>query len=136
VILFMLQFAAVFSIADGGRYLALIIAICVVSRGCSALGIFVLRHMPGSNYTAMLGDGYGHGVKIFPGFMILAAAGLSFLYAGFAGPIVVAAVVLGYVAAMRKAYKAFGGVSGDLLGYSLVIGEVCGLIALAMLQRF
>ena len=136
VILFVLQFAAMYTIADGGRYLALIIAICVVSRGCSALAIFVLRHMPGSNYTAMLGESYGSGVKLFPGVMVLAAVGLSFLYAGGAGLIVIGAVILGYSLAMRKAYRAFNGVSGDLLGYSLVIGEVCGLMALALLQRF
>jgi len=136
VILFLLQFAAMYTIVDGGRYMALIIAICVVSRGCSALAIFVLRHMPGSNYTAMLGDNYGSGVKVFPIVMVLAAMGLSFFYVGYVGLIVVAAVVFGYCAAMRKAYKAFNGVSGDLLGYSMVIGEVCGLIALALLQRF
>jgi len=134
VILFLLQFAAVYTIADGGRYLALLIAVCVVSRSCSALAIFVLRHMPGSNYTAMLGENTGGGVKVFPCIVMLAVITLSFLYAGFSGIIVVAAVVLGYVIAMRKAYKALSGVSGDLLGYSLVVGEVCGLIALALMQ--
>jgi len=135
VILFILQFASVYTIADGGRYLALLIAICVISRACSAFAIFALRHMPGSNYTAMLGDNTGGGVKIFAGIMMFATICLSFIYAGFTGLIVSAAVVLGYSLALRKAYKAFKGVSGDLLGYSSVIGEVCGLIALALLQR-
>jgi len=135
-ILFVLQFAAVFTIVDGGRYMALLIAICVISRSCSALAIFVLRHMPISNYIAMLGGSIGKGVKAFSGLIMVAAVSLSFLYAGFVGLIVAAAVVVGYSLAMRKACKAFGGISGDLLGYALVIGELCGLIALALLQRF
>ncbi|MCL2377751.1 MAG: adenosylcobinamide-GDP ribazoletransferase [Defluviitaleaceae bacterium] len=135
-ILFILQFAAVYTIADGGRYLALFMAVCVISRSCSALAIFFLPHMPESNYIAMLGGSIGSGVKIAAGFIMAAAIGFSFLYAGPYGLIVAGAVVLGYALAIRKACKAFTGVSGDLLGYSMVIGELCGLIALALLQGF
>jgi len=134
VILFFLQFAAVYSIVESGRHLALLIAICTVSRGCSAFSIFVLRHMPESNYTANLGRDIGFWHKVFIVIAIVGTAALSFLYSGFAGLAVVFAVVLGYVLSMRIVYKDFGGVSGDLLGYSLVISELCGLIALALLQ--
>jgi len=133
VILFFLQFASVFSVVIGGRYWAMLIVICVISRGCSALAIFMLRHMPASNYAAMLGD-IGKEVKAYVSSMVLIAVGFAFFYAGFIGLIVSAAVILGYTAAMRKAYKGFDGVSGDLLGYSMVIGELCGLITLALLQ--
>jgi len=133
-VLFLLQFAAVYTVVDGGRYFALVIAVCVLSRSCSALSIFVLHHMPQSNYAAMLGEKTGILPKIF---IVIAGAGavaFAFLYAGAFGLIASAAVILGYAWAMRPVYKGFGGASGDLLGYSQVRGELCGLIALALLQ--
>jgi len=133
-ILFLLQFAAMFTIVESGRHLALLIVICVISRSCSALSIFVLRHMPISNYAATLGRNAGTASKVFVAFIVLGAVALSFLYAGIVGLAVSVATVLGYAAAMRVVYKDFKGISGDLLGYSLVISELCGLVALALLQ--
>ena len=137
-VLLLLQFAAVYTVienADGsGRYLKLLIAVSVVSRSCAALSIFVLRHIPQSSYAAMLGEKTGAPPKIFIVAMGLGAIALSFVYAGIFGLIVGLAVILGYVWSMRVVYKDFKGVSGDLLGYSLVISELCGLIALALLQ--
>ena len=132
--LFLLQFAAMFTIVESGRHLALLIVICVISRSCSALSIFVLRHMPISNYAATLGRGAGAASKVFVALVALGAVALSFLHAGIVGLAVCAATVLGYAAAMRVVYKDFKGISGDLLGYSLVISELCGLVALALLQ--
>jgi len=133
-ILFLLQFAAVYAVADGGQYLALLIAISVISRGLSSLVIFSLRHMPTSNYGAMLAQGNSVANKIFVVIVVLCAVMLSFLYAGAVALIVSAAVILGYAVAIRTVYKEFEGVSGDLLGYAMGISEVCGLIALALLQ--
>ena len=134
-ILFILQFAAMYTIADGKRFLALFIAICIVSRCCSAFAIVALRHMPISNYAAILGKNIGAIHKIAVVSIAFCAAGLSFLYAGFYGLIVCAAVVLGYTLAIRVVYRDFKGVSGDLLGYALVASELFGLIALALLQE-
>jgi len=133
-ILFLLQFAAMFSVVSSGRYFILLITICVVSRSCSAFSILALRHMPISNYGALLGTGGNRMNKAAILFVGIVAIVLSVFYAGFIGLIVPLAVVAGYVFAMRKVYKVFNGVSGDLLGYSMVIGELTGLIALALLQ--
>ena len=134
VILFLLQFAAMYTVVENGQFLALLITICVISRCCSALFIFVLRHMPISNYSAMLGQNIGVRHKMFVILIALCAIVLSFFYAGFLGLIVAMAVVFGCVIAINIVYKDFKGISGDLLGYSLVIGEVCGLIVLALFQ--
>jgi len=133
-ILFLLQFSAMFTIIEGGHFLALLIVICVISRCCSAFSIFVLRHMPISHYGAMLGQKVGAGNKVFILLLCFGSIVFSFLYAGFFGIIVSAVVVLGYAVAMRYVYRAFEGISGDLLGYALVISELCGLVALALLQ--
>ena len=132
-ILFLLQFAAMYTVAENGGAIALLISISVVSRSCSALSIFVLKHMPQSNYASLLAKNASASHKIFIVTTAVAAAGLSFHYAGILGLIVVAAVVLGYVAALAFAYKEFKGISGDLLGYAMVIAELCGLLALAVI---
>ncbi|MDR2184023.1 MAG: adenosylcobinamide-GDP ribazoletransferase [Clostridiales bacterium] len=132
-ILFLLKFGAMYSVAESGRYLALLIVICVISRSGSALSILVLRHMPESGYASMLAGKAGVGHKIFVVTFGMGAIMLAALYAGLAGLIVSGAVIVGYALAMRVAYKSMGGVSGDLLGYALVISELCGLIALALL---
>ena len=133
-ILFLLQFAAMFTIVDGGRFIILLISISVISRCCSALAIYVMPHMSISNYTAMLGKNVGVSNKIFVIFVAIAAFVFSFLFAGVYGLIVCGGVLLGYILAIRVVYRDFKGISGDLLGYALVISELFGLITLALLQ--
>jgi len=133
-ILLMMQFGAVYTIVGGGQYLLLIMGIMVVSRCCSSLCIFNFPHNPGSNYAPLLTQGIGWGHKMFVLLTAIMATGLSFGYAGYVGMIVLGTVFIGYFLAMLKAYRGFKGVSGDLLGFALVISECCGLIALAVMQ--
>ncbi|MCL2574408.1 MAG: adenosylcobinamide-GDP ribazoletransferase [Defluviitaleaceae bacterium] len=133
-ILFLLQFAAMYTIVESGRYFAMIAVICTLSRACSALAVLALRHMEGSNYAAMLGQKSGLLHGIFVVIVAICVTALAAVCFGIVGLTVSLSVIVGYAAAMRVVYKAFDGVSGDLLGYSLVIGELCGLIALALLQ--
>ena len=132
VLLFFLQFAAVYTVLENGRYLALLIAIPTISRCCSALSTFTLRHGSHSNYTTMLPQNLGHSYKVFVFAIAAIVAVASFIYAGALGLITIGLVIVGFAWSMRKVYKTFEGVSGDLLGYSLVIGELCGLIGLAV----
>jgi len=134
VILFLLQFAAIYTVAESGQYLMLLITICVVSRCCSALSIFTLRHADISHYGTLLSKNIGVSHKIFVLLIGFTIVSLSFFYAGILGVVVSVAVVLGFTLAMKTVYREFKGISGDLLGYSLVIGELCGLIAFALLQ--
>jgi len=133
-ILFLLQFAAMYTTVEGGRFLILLVSISIISRCCSAFAIFVVPHMPISNYTSMLGKNVGVLNKVFVMAVAILTIVFSFFFAGVYGLIVCGAVVLGYAWAMRVVYRDFKGISGDLLGYSLVIGELFGLIALALLQ--
>ena len=133
-VLFLLQFAAMYTITENKRYLAMFTAICVMSRCCSALSIFVMRHLPISGYSAMLGKNKHIKNRIFIIIIALIILTLSFLYADIIGLIVTITVILSYTAAIGIVYREFKGISGDLLGYSLVISELCGLIALALLQ--
>lgn len=133
-IVFLLQFAAMHEVANVGEYFALVIAISIISRCCSAFSIFTLRQMPQSNYGTLLKQSVRLSHKIFIFIVAIGIIIASFFYAGFLGLGVSAAVVLGYATAIRHAFKGFDGISGDLLGYALVISELCGLIAFAVLQ--
>jgi adenosylcobinamide-GDP ribazoletransferase len=134
IILLLLQFSAVYSIVENGKYLPLVISISVISRCCSTFSIFTLRHMSESNYTPLLKEGTGIFHKVFVVVVGVVTTGLTFLYGGVVGLLVILAVILGYGVAIRKASKSLNGISGDLLGYAMVIGELSGLIALATLQ--
>jgi len=133
-ILFLLQFAAVYTLVDGVRYLILLVTICVLSRCASAMAIFELKHMQGSNYAALIGQSIELRHKLFVIITALVTVVMAVFMAGAIGILVSVAVIVGYAIAMRVVYKSFDGVSGDLLGYSMVIGELCGLVALALLQ--
>jgi len=134
MILLLFQFAAMHTVAEVGRYLALVISISVISRCCSTFSIFTLRHTSQSHYAPLLAQHIRAPHKIFIVLLAIAVFVLSFLYAGLLGLFVLGAVVLGYACAIAYAYKGFKGISGDLLGYAMVIAELCGLFALAFIQ--
>jgi len=133
-ILFLIQFAAVHVISENSKYLSLLISISILSRSCSSFSIYVMRHIPHSGYVAMLTDKKRSAPVTFILFSILSAGFLSFICAGISGLITTVAVIIGYGCTITVVYKSFKGVSGDLLGYSLVLSELCGLIVLALLQ--
>lgn len=126
VLLAMFQFAAA-SDALGGDLRPLIL-IPVASRCGSALCVSLLRPIGHSEYAAMRRD---------PAAPIAAAAAFALalllggLLPGARGAVCAGATALGYALAMLWAYRALRGVSGDLAGFSLCLGELFGLIALA-----
>ena len=134
VIVLFMQFGAVHGIAQSRQYLFLMVGVMVISRCCAALSIFFLPHNLGSNYAPLLAQGVAGGHKVFVVLIKITALALSFSYAGYLGIIVLGAVLIGYSLAMLKAIRGFKGISGDLLGFALIISECCGFIALAVMQ--
>ncbi|MCL2126621.1 MAG: adenosylcobinamide-GDP ribazoletransferase [Treponema sp.] len=132
VVLVVLQFAAMYAIIDAGKNLAMLIIISVISRCCSSVSLLYLKAMPQSAYAALFKKNIRPSHKGFVIAVTALAAAAAFLSAGLNGLVVTACVVLGFTAAMAYAYREFRGVSGDVTGYSLVLGELCGLIALAV----
>ena len=122
------QFAACMS-AD--RLFSLLL-IPVISRAGSAWCVLRLPALGHSQYAQ------NEQMRILKSLScIVAAIGalallLMLIFGGWRSLIVGAAVAGGYAFAMRRCVKALGGVSGDLAGFSLVIAELCGLIALAI----
>jgi adenosylcobinamide-GDP ribazoletransferase len=132
-VLFVLQFAALYVVVESGKRFTLLIVITVISRCCSSMSIMCLKPMPQSGYANMFRQNTGITHKAFVVFTAACSIALSFLLAGAYGVGTVLSVVLGYTAAMAYAYVNLKGVSGELAGYSLGIGELCGLFALAVI---
>ena len=97
------------------------------------MSVLCLKTMDGSGYAKNFKEGTGLPHKLFPAATIFAALALSFIFAGEFGLFVPCAVILGYALALWRPYKEFQGVSGDLAGFAIVLSELCGLLALALI---
>lgn len=130
-LLIMAQFA-LFASAGEDTDLVVLALIPTVSRTISALAVTVLRPMSVSEYSGA----YRRGVKrshaaalsallaleLAAGFVLSGLAGLSLL-----------GVALGYIHHARRAFRSLDGMSGDISGYALTFGELCGVAVLVLI---
>lgn len=126
-ILMLLMFAAAKDTL--GKDLNALLFIPVASRCMSAFCVTYLPAIGHSEYSGMQKRGATPVVAIA---LLATALLLGGLFAGGRCVVALTAVFLGYGLAMLRAFRSLGGVSGDLAGFSLCIGELCGLIALAV----
>ena len=129
--LMIMQFAAAVSMELDGSLAGIALAfIPVISRCCSALAVTVLPPMNGSQYAGQERRKAVHAVV----YLVLAAAftAVAFVLCGRYGFAVIG-VLAGYGLALLRAYRSLEGMNGDISGYALTIGELCGLIVLAVL---
>ena len=130
-LLVVLQFALFASAGADADCFALML-IPIVSRTAAGLGVTVLRPMSTSEYAGA----YRKGVKpshiaIFT-VVLLVTVILGFVLLGKYGFASIA-VVLGYLLALRRAFRSLDGMSGDISGYALTIGELCGIAVYALI---
>ena len=64
--------------------------------------------------------------------MLVCTGMIAQLWLGGWALIAIAATAAGYALSMAHAVKLLNGVSGDLAGYALSVGELCGLAALSI----
>ena len=131
-VLFVLQFAAAYAVIEQGRQLALLLCIPILSRCCAALSLLCLKATSQSVYAKMFTQNTTRGHQLCILCIALAGMALSYFMARSDGLLVAASVAAGFAGAMTWAYKALRGVSGDLAGFALVTGELCGLVAMAV----
>ena len=96
----------------------------------SAFCVTALRPIGHSQYTAL---NRSAATPIAAGVMLLLTLVVGGIWISARAAVCLSAVAAGYALAMAAAVRALKGVSGDLAGYSLCVGELCGLIALAIL---
>ena len=131
VLLVMMQFAAFCCMKDTSNIFALIL-IPTISRCIAAFCVTALRPLSTSEYS---GD-YRKRIKkshlVFLTVATAAAGVLGFIFLGKYGYTAVA-VAAGYLLYMFRGYRSLDGMSGDISGYALTFGELCGIIAFVLI---
>ena len=98
----------------------------VASRACAALAVLTLRPMATSQYSAMERGG---APVVFAALVLTGVCALSAILWGSFAPLAAAA---GYALAVWYADRQLGGMSGDVSGFALTLGELCGAAALVL----
>ena len=127
VCLLVLAQFALFASADGD--IRVLIFLPAVSRCGSALAVTVLKPMSTSQY-AQQKKPKSHVVIVLGMLCLFIAAG--FLICGKHG-FVLLGCLAGYGSALRRGYRSLQGMNGDIAGYALTIGELCGAAVYALL---
>ena len=106
-----------------------LLLIPVVSRCCAALAVMSLPPMATSQYSRTV---YPGGYRLVLILILLLCTGIAFALWKKA-VLVPLAVMLGFSLALRRSFRLLEGMNGDIAGFSLTVGELCGLLALALL---
>ncbi len=101
----------------------------VASRASAALAVLTLPPMESSQYAARCGKKATY--TAFAARGLAAAVTVPLAVWGSFAPLASAA---GYGAALWYAYRQLGGMSGDVSGFALTLGELCGLAALTLVR--
>ena len=118
-----------FSSARENTDFRILILIPAVSRCCSALAVTGLKPMPTSQYAAQEKP-KSHLIVLSTVLFVLTAAGI--LICG-KGGLALAGCMAGYALALRRGYRSLEGMNGDIAGYALTIGELCGAAAACLI---
>ncbi|MBR0138800.1 MAG: adenosylcobinamide-GDP ribazoletransferase [Firmicutes bacterium] len=125
-LLLMLSFAA-FSELEISSRLTGLIALPAVTRACSAAAIFFIGPMEGSSYEKMERKLKGSALAVLAAMI---AAGLAFGIRSGTASLAAASVSL---LSTLRASKKLGGMSGDVSGLAVSLGEAAGVLVLALL---
>ncbi len=119
------------SVAMGRETVPLLplLVIPVASRACASLAVQSLRPMTTSQYAAM-GEKKTGGI-VFAAVMLAAAVAAPLLLWGSFAPL---ATAVGYWLAAWYAGRQLGGMSGDVSGFALTLGELWGLAVLMLVR--
>ena len=106
-----------------------LLLIPVATRACAGLAVLKLRPMGTSQYAAMTGKKMPY--VAFAALVMAAATVVPLALWGSLAPLVAA---LGYWLAVWYADGQLGGMSGDVSGFALTLGELCGLAVLTLVR--
>lgn len=112
-----------------GERLRALMLIPVASRCLSAFCVRAIRPIGHSEYAQL---NRSAAAPIAALVMLVCTGMIAQLWLGGWALIAIAATAAGYALSMAHAVKLLNGVSGDLAGYALSVGELCGLAALSI----
>ena len=131
-VLFVLQYATAFVVIEKGINILLLLVIPVISRCCSAMSILCIKPITQSGYASMFRQNAKAAHKIFIIFIAITGIALSYYFIQIPGLIVAGTAITGFIGAVSWAYRDLKGVSGDVAGFGIVVGELCALAAMAV----
>ena len=111
---------SLFLAAEDVSWLALLL-IPAATRACAGLAVLGLRPMGTSQYAAMGPARGGYGAALWV--LLALSVGLPLWLDGSFGPL---AAAVGYGLAVWYGFRNLDGMSGDISGFALTIGELCG----------
>lgn len=120
---------ALWSGAELTGKLPCLLLVPAITRACAAAAVLRLPPMPGSSYQAMPADRGGSAAMAVLAVALSALCVLLCGFSGFAGP----AALLGALIAILYGIRQLGGMSGDISGMAITVGEFCGVAALCLL---
>ena len=107
----------------------LLVLLPVVSRCCSSMAVLCLRPMAVSQYAGQARHMSWCSLPLTAlALALLAGFGLCGRYG-----LALLGVLAGYGWALRRGYWTLDGMNGDIAGYALTIGELCGVAVCALL---
>lgn len=124
---------AQWSLFQSGDFLLLPLALIpVASRACAGFAVLTLRPMGTSQYAGMKREGI-RGRQIALGVIALLACGVPVAIWGLRGLAPLGAA-LGYCFAVWRGFKQLDGMSGDISGFALTLGELAGAAVLILVR--
>ena len=111
---------SLFLAAEDVSWLALLL-IPAATRACAGLAVLGLRPMGTSQYAAMGPARGGYGAALWV--LLALSVGLPLWLDGSFGPL---AAAVGYGLAVWYGFRNLDGMSGDISGFALTLGELCG----------
>jgi len=133
VILFFLQFGGIYSVLEKNISLYILIIIPIVSRSVVAYFLLSRTTIKESTLGAYFKKGTNAQDKIIMIVSLLIMLMISFVLLSAYGILLVSLITLGITWAVEKCKKEFGGISGDVAGFALVVGEVIGILTLGVM---
>ena len=132
-ILFFLQFGGIYSFLERNIPFYVLILIPIISRSTVAYFLLSRTTIKESTLGTYFKKGTNIQDKIIMIVSLLVMLVISFVLLNTYGILLVLLITLGITWAVEKCKKEFGGISGDVAGFALVIGEVIGILTLGVM---
>ena len=130
VVLFLMEYS-VFAGYTLGKKAWLLPLVCAAPRALCACAVLMVKPMPGSSYERMFSGGVPVSAKVMAVCVLVLVTALPMLF-GRAGSCALIGA-LGAFLTMAYIHHDLQGMSGDVSGAGTTVGELCALIALALL---
>ena len=132
-ILFIINFASMYTIIYNGWNLISLVLIPVISRSLIGFLLLTKESMPESSLGSYFKKGTGLMDKIVLIIVLILSSILLIFLLGFKALEISIAMVLITILVVNDSCKKLGGMSGDTAGYGLVIAETIGLLIVALM---